>query len=462
MIPLYSHRNDTVLVVGLGKSGLSAARALSTAGARVFVWDDKAEQRDSALVNGFTIFDAESGDMTELDHVIWSPGVPHTHPTPHPLAEKARAAKHTLRCDVDLLATAQPSATFVGITGTNGKSTTTALTAHVLTEAGKQVEVGGNLGFTALDLAPLGADGIYVLELSSYQTELTPNLHCATAVLLNITPDHLERHGGIDGYVAAKSELFAHQKYGALAIVGEDDVPSRTTAQYLAGDGRHLVIRISAESDPADGVSVRDGVLNDNHFDQGGTIDLRSLKALPGKHNWQNAAAAYAIARTNGVSSEVITKAFASFTGLRHRQEIIGTMQDVTFVNDSKATNVDATEKALSCYGSVYWIAGGVAKAGGITALGPLFGRIRHAFLIGESAQDFATELSQGGVAASTHPTLEDATINAGHQALEDRTKDATVLLSPACSSFDMFKNFEERGDAFRSAVLDTWPEVAA
>lgn len=462
MIPLLSHRNDTILVVGLGKSGLSAARALTAAGADVSVWDDVPEQRDKAVSEGFTLFDSESGDMTALDQVIWSPGVPHTHPKPHPLADKARAANLKLRCDVDLLATAQPEATFVGITGTNGKSTTTALTAHILEAGGKRVEVGGNLGFTALDLAPLNADGIYVLELSSYQTELTPNLNCATAVLLNVTPDHLERHGGLEGYIAAKAELFAHQADGGTAIVGNDDTPCRTVAQRLTDDHHHRVIGISAEAEVPGGISVTNGVLNDNYFDDSDPIDLRGLKTLPGKHNWQNAAAAYSIARAHGVSAKTIAEAFATFPGLRHRQEFVGTTGGVTFVNDSKATNADAAEKALSCYGSVYWIAGGVAKAGGITALGPLFGRIRHAFLIGESAKDFASELAKAGVATSTHETLEDATIDAGRLAFAGGEQDATVLLSPACASFDMFKNFEERGDAFRATVLDTWPEVAA
>ena len=462
MIPLLSHRNDTILVVGLGKSGLSAARALTAAGARVSVWDDLPEQRDKATAEGFTVFDGESGDMSVLDQVIWSPGVPHTHPTRHPLADKARAANLKLRCDVDLLATAQPDATFVGITGTNGKSTTTALTAHVLAAAGKRVEVGGNLGFTALDLAPLDADGIYVLELSSYQAELTPNLDCATAVLLNITPDHLERHGGLEGYIAAKAQLFAHQRDGGTAIVGNDDTPSRSIAQRLTNDRHQRVIGISAEAEVSGGVSVTDGVLNDNYFDDNEPINLRGLKTLPGKHNWQNAAAAYSIARVHGVPVKTIAEAFTTFPGLRHRQEFVGTLNGVTFVNDSKATNANAAEKALSCYGSVYWIAGGVAKAGGITALGPLFGRIRHAFLIGESAKDFASELTNAGVATSTHKTLEDATIDAGRIAFADGEEDATVLLSPACASFDMFKNFEERGDAFRTTVIDTWPEVAA
>lgn len=462
MIPLLSHRDDTILVVGLGKSGLSAARALTQAGATVMVWDDQTDQREKAQASGLTLFDFESGDMTALDDVIWSPGVPHTYPTRHPLAEKARSANLNLRCDVDLLAAAQTEANYVGITGTNGKSTTTALTAHVLKTAGKRVEVGGNLGYTALDLEPLDANGIYVLELSSYQTELTPSLACSTAVLINVTPDHLDRHGGLDGYIAAKAQLFANQKNGATAIIGQDDDPSRGIANQLSIDGQHNVIGISAEENMIDGVSVQNGILTDALSDEPGTIDLRAFKTLPGKHNWQNAAAACAIARTQGVSLKEISDAFATFPGLSHRQEVVGTVKGVTFVNDSKATNANASEKALRCYDTIYWIAGGVAKAGGITELGPLFGRIKHAFLIGDSAPAFAEELSRSGVATSTHQTLEDATIDAGRLAFLNGDRDATVLLSPACASFDMFENFEARGNAFRDTVTETWPEVAA
>ena len=462
MIPLLSHRDDTILVVGLGKSGLSAARALTQAGATVMVWDDQADEREKAQASGLTLFDFESGDMTTLDDVIWSPGVPHKHPTRHPLAERARSANLNLRCDIDLLATAQSDATYIGITGTNGKSTTTALTAHILKSAGKRIEVGGNLGFTALDLEPLDGNGIYVLEMSSYQTELTPSLACSTAALTNVSPDHLDRHGGLGGYITAKAQLFDNQKNGATAIIGQDDDPSRSITNQLSIGGQHYVIGISSEESMIDGVSVQGGILTDTLSAKPGTIDLRAFKALPGKHNWQNAATACAIAITHGVSRQEVSDSFATFPGLSHRQEVVGTLNGVTFVNDSKATNANASEKALSCYGAIYWIAGGVSKAGGITNLGPLFGRIKHAFLIGESANTFAEELSRSGVATSTHKTLEGATIDAGRLALLSRDHDATVLLSPACASFDMFKNFEERGDAFRNTVTEAWPEVAA
>ena len=460
MISLTRFSSDTALVVGLGKSGRTAARALTQAGAKVLVWDDNADQRTSAAAEGYTLFNAQSTDFSGLDHVIWSPGVPHTWPAPHPLAQKAKAAGLELVCDVDLLAQAQPDARYIGITGTNGKSTSTALTAHVLASAGLTTQVGGNLGVPALELEPLESDGVYVLELSSYQTELTPHVSCDTAVLLNISPDHLDRHGGLDGYVAAKAQLFDHQEDGACAIVGNDDDRSRGVADSLEAANRLKVIRISAEGPVANGLGVQKCILRDEAFGSGEKIDLRGLPALPGQHNWQNAAAAYAIARTHGVSVADIARGLESFPGLRHRQERVGAKDNVTFVNDSKATNADAAANALRCYNCVYWIAGGVAKAGGITTLGPLFGRIRKAYLIGDAADEFAATLTDHDVAMSVYENLECAVTQAGHDALREGESGATVLLSPACASFDMFANFEERGDAFRAAVHGAWPEA--
>lgn len=460
MISLSKFRGDTALVVGLGKSGRTAAHALRKAGANVLVWDDTLDQRTQAADAGYTVFDTDASQFADIDQIIWSPGVPHTWPTSHPLAEKAKAAGLTLRCDVDLLAETQTAARYVGITGTNGKSTSTALTGHVLAAAGLQTEVGGNLGVPALELSALEADGVYVLELSSYQTELTPHLACDTAVLLNISPDHLDRHGGLDGYAAAKAKLFENQKDGACAIVGTDDARSRAVAEALEADNRLRVIRIGAAGPVKGGIGVRDGILNDDVFGQGDQIDLRGLPALPGQHNWQNAAAAYAIARTHGVGVNDIESGLGSFPGLRHRQERVGVKDNVSFVNDSKATNADAAGNAVRCYDCVYWIAGGVAKAGGITTLGPLFGRIRRAYLIGEAADAFSVTLNDNDVAWSVHDSLESAVTQAGNDALRDGETGATVLLSPACASFDMYANFEDRGDAFRTSVHGTWPEA--
>ncbi len=460
MIPLTHHRDDTMLVVGYGKSGQSAARALAESGAHVQVWDDDAAKRTQAQSDGYTAVDLESVDLSKFDAVIWSPGVPHTHPAPHPLAEKARAAGHDLRCDVDLLATAQPQATFIGITGTNGKSTTTALIGHIFKTAGKMATVGGNLGLPVLDLEPLDEDGIYVLELSSYQIELTPNLSCATAVLLNITPDHLDRHGGFEGYVTAKATLFTRQQQGATAIVGIDDSSAMSVYDSLADTQNRIPISSTTRADR--GVYAEAGKLFDAlDGDPISVADLTSAKALPGQHNWQNAAAGYAVARRHGVDGDAIASAIETFPGLPHRQEFVGASSDVTYINDSKATNANAAEKALSCYRHIYWIAGGQAKEGGIATLTPLFDRIQHAFLIGEAAEDFASLLNQNGVSVSVHDSLEDAIAEAGTKAKADGLADATVLLSPACASFDMFESFEQRGDTFRNTVRNLWPETA-
>lgn len=462
MIPLDTYRDDAILVVGLGKSGLSAAQALTAGGARVSVWDDNQSKRKDAEAAGLSVANAETIDLTSVNTVVWSPGVPHTHPHPHALANKAKAAGLTLQCDVDLLASAIPDANYIGITGTNGKSTTTALTGHVLESAGVSAAVGGNLGVPALDLNPLDADGVYVLELSSYQTELTPHLSCSTAVLLNIAPDHLDRHGGMEGYVAAKRKLFEHQGAGSMAIVGLDDSHSRDVFAWLTAQGDRTVIGISADSASDAKVVVQDGILIDGlGSDRRDVIDLKGIAALPGQHNWQNAAASYAITRTQGVATSDIVAAFNTFPGLPHRQEVVGRVTGVTFVNDSKATNADAAEKALSCYGCIYWIAGGQQKEGGISALGPMFARIRQAFLIGEAADGFASDLKLAGVTVSQHDSLEDAVEQAGHTAIKNGESPATVLLSPACASFDMFDNFEQRGDVFRSTVHALWPSTA-
>jgi UDP-N-acetylmuramoylalanine--D-glutamate ligase len=458
MIPVFTYATQRIAVMGLGKSGLSAAAALKAGGAKVCVWDDSAEQRKAAAAAGWTVLDPEA-ERLDVAGVIWSPGVPHTLPKPHPLAVKARAQNVPLICDVDVLCRAQQAATFIGVTGTNGKSTTTALTAHILRHAGRATEVGGNLGTPALDLVPLGAFGTYVLELSSYQLELVPALSLETAIFLNITPDHIDRHGSMDGYVAAKKRIFAHQRHPRAAIIGVDDAYSASLAEQLTRAGAHQVVPISVHKTIPGGVYVESGMLIDASEGRATpVIDLRAIATLPGDHNWQNAAAAYGAARSQGLAPQVIAAALASFKGLAHRQELVAVVDGVRFVNDSKATNADAAEKALRCYENIYWIAGGRAKEGGIAPLKPLFGRIRHAFLIGEAADDFADTLEASQVPHDLYEDLETAVEDAGTRALREKRPGAVVLLSPACASFDMFKNFEERGEVFRREVLSLWP----
>ena len=460
MVPTPRYAGERVVVMGLGKSGLSAAASLRASGAVVQVWDDKPAQVQDGVARGFTAFDGATMNLEGVRAIVWSPGIPHTLPKTHPLAVRARALGIPLICDVDLLVEAQPDATVIAITGTNGKSTTTALTSHVFKHAGRKVAMGGNIGIPALELEPLSLGGTYVLELSSYQLELMPHLRCETAVLLNITPDHLDRHGGIEGYVAAKRRIFADQRAPRTAILGVDDEHCASLYEALHKDGVHKVIPISVRTQVLGGFHAIDGLLVDTTGARPKTIvDLKSIARLPGAHNWQNAAAVAAIACSHGLTHDQIAAGMSSFPGLKHRQELVGTVANVSFVNDSKATNADASEKALLCYDNIYWIAGGVAKEGGIASLAPLFPRIRHAFLIGEAADAFADTL-EGKVPFALYEDMESAIEEAGAMALNENKPGATVLLSPACASFDMFKNFEERGDRFREEVIALWPQI--
>jgi len=460
MISTPRYAGARVVVMGLGKSGLSAAASLRASGAQVQVWDDTPAQMQEGAARGFSAFDGAKMNLEGVSALVWSPGIPHTLPKVHPLAARARAAGVPLTCDVDLLVEAQTDATVIGITGTNGKSTTTALTAHVFKHAGREVAVGGNIGIPALDLEPLGVGGTYVLELSSYQLELVPHLQCETSVLLNITPDHLDRHGGLEGYIAAKRRIFSHQRAPRIAIIGVDDAPSAALCETLRRDGLHTVIPISVRKPVQGGFYVENGLLFDATGDLPKLIvDLKPIARLPGSHNWQNAAAVAAIAAAHGLSHAQIVAGLTTFPGLKHRQELVGMVENVAFVNDSKATNADAAEKALLCYDNIYWIAGGVAKEGGIAPLAPLFPRIRRAYLIGEAAGAFAETL-KGKVPCAVYEDMKSAIEEAGIAALKDKLPGATVLLSPACASFDMFKNFEQRGDAFREEVRALWPQT--
>ena len=459
MIPTLQYAGKRVVVMGLGKSGQSAAASLRASGADVLVWDDQPTLLASITANGFGVFDGNDPDFSNVRALVWSPGVPHTYPNPHPMAVRARHAGVQLTCDVDLLLESQPDASVIGITGTNGKSTTTALIAHLFQHAGRKTAVGGNLGVPALDLEPLGVGGTYVLELSSFQLELVPHLACGTAVLLNVAPDHLDRHGGMDGYIAAKRRIFSEQREPRTAVVGIDDSYSAAICAALTSDGVHTTIPISAKQQVLGGVYVDNGLLISSMGQSPVTIlDLNTVPVLPGAHNWQNAAAAVAVALSHEISPEIIATGLASFPGLSHRQELVTTVDKVSFVNDSKATNANAAENALLCYDNIYWIAGGQAKDGGIETLKPLFPRIRQAFLIGDAADDFAHTL-EGEVPFKLCKDLEKAIEEAGAAALKGGAP-ATVLLSPACASFDMFKNFEERGNRFRDEVRRLWPSA--
>jgi UDP-N-acetylmuramoylalanine--D-glutamate ligase len=363
--------------------------------------------------------------------------------------------------DIELLARACPEARFVAVTGTNGKSTTTALIGHICVSAGRKTEIGGNLGTPALALAPLGSDGIYVLEVSSFQLDLTETAAFDVAVLLNLSPDHLYRHGGMDGYVAAKRRIFRNQAGDQTAVVGVDDAYSRRLYEEIQREGRQKVVPVSALGKLDAGVGVEDGVLYDASTGTARRVmDLKAVPRLPGVHNWQNCAAAYAAAKALGIESAAIEDAIFSFPGLPHRQELVGTIEGVRFINDSKATNADAAARALACYDTVYWIAGGRPKEGGITTLGAWFPRIVHAFLIGEAEAEFAATL-EGRVPYTRCGHLAAAVRLAAAQARADKREGAVVLLSPACASFDQWENFEARGDGFRRLVAALSEEAA-
>ncbi len=452
MIDLGFLKGKTIAVLGLGKSGMSAARALSASGAEVLAWDD-GKPDPAAVPEGVTVTDLSQADLSRAAMLVLSPGIPRCHPAPHLAVARAHEAGCPIVSDIDLLGQAQTGARYLGITGTNGKSTTTALIGHVLTKTGPPVQVGGNLGIPALSLKPLEADGWYVLELSSYQLETVSAVEWDIGVLINVAPDHLDRYADMDGYVDAKRAIFARQPKGATAIVGVDDEWSRATFDMLSCDKNRRVIPISAQGPVAGGVFVRDGKLIDA---TGGAerpvLDLRGVPTLPGSHNWQNAAAAYAAALTVGSAPEAIADAMRGFPGLRHRQELVGSIGALHFINDSKATNPDAAARALACYDRIYWIAGGLAKQGGLEVLIPHLGRVAHAFLIGAAAEMLA-EFLDGSVPTSQCGEIASAVEAAVAQAQADCGGEAVVLLSPACASWDQFANFEARGDAFVAAV---------
>jgi UDP-N-acetylmuramoylalanine--D-glutamate ligase len=440
-----------VAVLGLGKSGLSAARALMESGAEVWAWDDDPERR--AAADGVPLVDLTGCDWRELTSLVISPGIPHSHPAPHPVAALAREHRCEIIGDIELLARAQRDASYLGVTGTNGKSTTTALIGHILETSGREVQVGGNLGTPALDLEPLDSGGIYVLEMSSYQLELTLSVTFDVAVLLNVTPDHLERHGGLEGYVAAKRLIFHRQTRPRTAVIGVDDETCQGICRQLTEVGEQIVIPVSGSGPARGGVHVDGGVLTDDtEGRETPVLDLREVPSLPGRHNWQNTAAAYAACKTLGVQPPVIAACLRSFPGLPHRQELVAVIDGISYVNDSKATNADAAAKALACYDAVYWIAGGRPKETGLAGLEPLFPRIAQAFLIGEAEDAFAAALD-GRVDFARCGDLDRATGLAQAAAKVEKRPGAVVLLSPAAASFDQFSDFEERGERFRALV---------
>ncbi len=446
MIVGTSHFDGTVAILGLARSGLAAARALIAGGNQVLAWDDSRERRADAARAGIELQSGANFPWRDISALVPSPGIPLDHPT----IAAARAAGVEIVGDVELLWRAMPERSFVGITGTNGKSTTTALIGHILERARQTVQVGGNLGTPALSLEALWAEGSYVLEMSSFQLDLTRHMSFDIAVLLNIAPDHLDRHGDMAAYTAAKQKIFRSPRL-KTAIVGIDGPDTlRIYNELRQRDGLN-VIPIATGRRLLDGVAANGGLLEDH----GQAIcDLEAAKALTGRHNWQNAAAAYAATRAMGIDPEIIARALLSFPGLAHRMEHIAAIDGVQFINDSKATNGEAAARALACFNPIYWIAGGRNKSNGLRALQSNFRRVAHAFLIGEAEQTFADELD-GRVNYSRCGTLDNALDAAAAQACADGRPGAVVLFSPACASFDQFTDFEARGETFREMVLN-------
>lgn len=440
MIPLHSLSSKVYYIVGLARSGKATLAALKKAGARVFLFDD-------SLDPGTEDYRApEEMNWSVIDALILSPGIPHTFPKPHRAAQMARQNNVPILCDIDLLAQACPKATFIGVTGTNGKSTTTALLHHLLPMS----SMGGNIGRPVLDLDidPAKQDELILLELSSYQLERVPHLICNIAVWLNVTPDHLERHGNFQGYVDAKKALFSPFGESQTVLIGLEDQASFDVYEDLKKDPIKKVIPFSISKMLQDGISVVGGVL----YDQGQEIcSLSGSKTLKGVHNHQNIAAAYGVMKALGkpfVLDEVL-----SFKGLSHRQEYVGERGLVTFINDSKATNITSTLRALSCCGhDVHLIVGGVAKDTGLAGLEAYKKSLTHVYVFGQAAGQFSQELTEKKLPHSCVETLEEAT-KAAYQRAMKCSKKATVLLSPACASFDQFKDFEQRGEIFKSLV---------
>ena len=461
MIPVQGYQGRRVAVLGLGRSGLATARALAAGGAEALLWDDSPEARAKAEAAGFICTDLTRNAALEgVALLVTSPGIPHLYPTPHKVMARAYEMGVPVDNDIGLFFRSYATGDWddfevtprvVCVTGSNGKSTTTALIHHILTVAGRPCQMAGNIGRGVLDIDPAQDGEVVVLELSSYQTDLARALTPDVAVFTNLSPDHLDRHGGMGGYFAAKRRLFA-EGGPDRAVIGVDEVEGRYLAGQMAeGPEDDRVIRISS-GQKLEGfgwsVFARKGFLAEwRKGRQIASVDLRNVPGLPGAHNHQNACAAYAACRSLGVAPKLIEGAFGSFLGLPHRSQVVGERGGVRFINDSKATNVDAAAKALQAFGAVRWIAGGLGKEGGLAGLLPFVGTVKKAYLIGHSARDFALEL--GDLPHEICEAMERAVARAAAEAEAGEV----VLLAPAAASFDQYPNFEARGEDFMARV---------
>jgi len=456
VIPVTAFAGKKVAVFGLGGSGLVSASALLAGGADVVAFDDNVQSVAKANAAGIPTADLRQADWSKFAALVLAPGVPLTHPEPHwivPLAHKAGVA---VIGDIELFccerAKLAPGAPFVAITGTNGKSTTTALIAHLATSAGMDAQLGGNIGTAILSLQPPRAGRVHVIECSSYQIDLAPSLDPSVGILINLSEDHLDRHGTMEHYADVKERLVAGVPSNGTAVVGVDDDWCRAIADRLEQAGKR-VVRISVHRELSYGMYVaHGGVMRATSGGVTPIAELGGIGSLRGQHNAQNAACAAAAALALGLESAAIQAGLRSFPGLAHRMEELGRRGAVLYVNDSKATNADSAAQALACFSDIFWIAGGKPKTGGIESLRGFFPRIRKAYLIGEAAGEFAATLSPG-VPHEIDGTLDKALAAATRDAEAATVPEPVVLLSPACASFDQYRNFEVRGDAFRELV---------
>ncbi len=452
--------NKTVAILGLGKTGMAVARELKLRGVHVIAWDDKEVLRKEAEGLHVTIKDLRNVDFSDVELLVISPGIPHTYPEPHPVAKLAKENGVKIVSDVELFVSTYKKAKYIGITGTNGKSTTTALVYHVLKENGIPCAIGGNFGIPVFDLPILDNNGYYVFEMSSYQIELSPSIDFDVAVLLNITPDHLSRHNGMEGYVNVKKSIFNRKsKKNCINVVAVDDTYTKKIFNELQKtQATSLNIPVSYSKKIENGYFVSSqGMLIDNTKNAKSEIfDLSSLDNLCGKHNWQNISAAFAVAKSVGLSNTKIINAIKTFKTLEHRIEYVGTFAGIKFIDDSKATNAESVKYAIDSMNDIYWIIGGRQKEGGISLLEPQLsdGNIKRTFVIGECEKDFYNLTKKYMPSYRCHK-LEKAVYKAFKLALKDlkkgKVKNPVILLSPATASFDQYKSFEERGDHFKS-----------
>lgn len=474
MIPVTTFAGKTVALFGLGGSGLATALALKEGGAHVIACDDNPAKMAEANAKGVETGDLRKADWPRFSSLILSPGVPLTHPEPHWSAKLAKEAGVEIIGDIELFcrerAKIAPNADFIAITGTNGKSTTTALIAHILREAGRDVQMGGNIGTAILSLEPPADGRIHVIECSSFQIDLAPSLAPTIGVHLNLSPDHIDRHGTMELYAAIKERLVAK---AGLAVIGVDDPMSRAIANRLSDETtvtisvRHNTAFLSEGEDHNAKIIAKHGkiyrwvwefelgedseVLRDEHVAYE-VADINDVSALRGRHNAQNAAAAVATVLQLGLNPALVAQAVRTFPGLPHRMEEVGHYAGALFVNDSKATNADSTEKALASFDHIYWILGGKSKEGGISSLKPYLSKVEKAYLIGEATEEFAVVL-EGHVPYVKAGTLDKAVALAAADVMSSQAREPVVLLSPACASYDQFPNYEVRGNHFRDLV---------